>query len=517
MSCEAIHFQPERLPVNEAYRSTDELEEEFSAAYEQLHGLIGMLRSKDAVFLAHGDVESLVYGRGMEVLRLVLQGYLDCRAREEARQPDGIVGSDEVRRGQVRTGCERSLMTVVGEVQVRRLGYQSRGETSIFPLDGELNLPTAKYSHGLMRRVAQEASRTSFDEVVSSVPMTTGGKVPKRQAEEIVVEVSQDFEDFYASRRATSPEATRDLLCLSVDGKGIVMREEALRQVTREAARRDRHKLKTRLCRGEKSHRKRMATVATVYTMPQHVRTAETIMSHHDDKVVPLRPRAQNKRVWASVEREPAVVIGEMLQEALRRDPAQRRCWVMLVDGQPQQIQQIHAAMAEHQVKATLVLDFIHVLEYLWKAAYCFHEEGTAQVEQWVSERALSILKGNSSIVAAGMRRSATRRGLTTEARKAVDKCAGYLLKYRDLLRYDQFLTQGFPIATGVIEGACRHLVKDRMDITGARWSLKGAEAILKLRSLRSSKDFDDYWAFYMAKSFTRNHASRYHARNKAA
>ena len=158
----------------------------------------------------------------------------------------------------------------------------------------------------------------------------------------------------------------------------------------------------------------------------------------------------------------------------------------------------------------TITVDFIHVLEYRWKAAYCFHGSGTEAAERWVGERALRLLHGQSSNVAAGMRRSATRQGLSSKDRAAVDDCAEYRLKYRQYLRYDDNLRRGLPIATGVIEGACRHLVNDRMDITGARWGLPGAEAVLKLRSLRSSGDLDEYWEFHKARALERNHASRY-------
>jgi hypothetical protein len=116
-----------------------------------------------------------------------------------------------------------------------------------------------------------------------------------------------------------------------------------------------------------------------------------------------------------------------------------------------------------------LILDFIHVLEYLCKAVHAFSVPGTEAAEAWVQQRALEVLKGRSSQVAAGMRRSATLRGLSANKRLAVDDCADYLIRYRDMLRYDEYLAQGPPIATGVIEGACRHLVKDRMGITGAR------------------------------------------------
>ena len=122
-----------------------------------------------------------------------------------------------------------------------------------------------------------------------------------------------------------------------------------------------------------------------------------------------------------------------------------------------------------------------------------------------MSERLLLILQGKASQVAAGIRRSATLRKISKTERIPVDKCCGYLLKNKLHLQYHLYLKEGLPIATGVIEGACRHLIKDRMDVTGARWSLKGAEAIIKLRSLRSSKDFESYWQFHEKQEYIRN------------
>jgi hypothetical protein len=182
----------------------------------------------------------------------------------------------------------------------------------------------------------------------------------------------------------------------------------------------------------------------------------------------------------------------------------------MLVDGGVQQLKDIKTCIEYYQVAVTLILDFIHVLEYLWKAAFCFHAEGSEEAEAWVAERALQILKGKASDVAAGMRRSATLRQLSIEERKPGDTCADYLLKYQQMLKYDEYLAAGLPIATGVIEGACRHLIKDPMDITGARWGLQSAEAILKLRSLHSSGDLDGDWNFYKSQTLKHNHASRY-------
>jgi len=156
------------------------------------------------------------------------------------------------------------------------------------------------------------------------------------------------------------------------------------------------------------------------------------------------------------------------------------------------------------------LLQEAHVIEYLWKAARVFYEETSSEAEKWVSERLLAVLQGKAGHVAAGIRRSATLKKVPKEDRIPIDKCSGYLLKNKPYLQYHLYLKEGFPIATGVIEGACRHLIKDRMDVTGARWSLKGAEAIVKLRSLRSSGDFEKYWEFHETQEYERNHQSLY-------
>jgi len=139
-----------------------------------------------------------------------------------------------------------------------------------------------------------------------------------------------------------------------------------------------------------------------------------------------------------------------------------------------------------------------------------FYPQGGQALEDWVSHRLEEILRGKAGYVAGGMRRSATKRHLDAQTRNPVDKCANYLLNHRPYLRYDRYLAQGLPIATGVIEGACRHLVKDRMEVTGARWSLTGAEAILSLRALRASRDFEEYWRFHEAREYERTHRSKY-------
>jgi hypothetical protein len=149
--------------------------------------------------------------------------------------------------------------------------------------------------------------------------------------------------------------------------------------------------------------------------------------------------------------------------------------------------------------------------EYLWKAAHCFFDDGTKEAEQWVTCRLQESLQGRTAgAIASTIRRHASSRVLDMGKAVTLDTCIGYLVKHRTLLYYECALRDGLPIATGGIEGACRHLVKDRMDRTGARWSLQGAEAVLRLRSLRSSGDFEAYWVFHLQQEYDRTHRARY-------
>ena len=475
--------------------------DEFSAAREQFEKLIGKLSSESTRTLEHGDVEALIAREGNELLRRLMQAYLDQRA--EAEEPlDGVIGADGQERGHCRDRS-RTLATLFGEVTVQRMGYSGIRLGSVFPLDAALNLPPDKYSQGLRRKVGLEVAKGSFDEAVMAIKEGTGAQVPKRQIEQLSQAISVDFDEFYASQPM---EAGTGLLVMSVDGKGVVMRKQDLREATRKAAEKSKRKLKTRLGRGEKRNRKRMATVASVYEVDSYQRTAEQIMGL--DETETIRPKVRNKRVWASLRQSPAEVVEQLFAEAQRRDPLHERTWLVLVDGQEAQLGEVEMAIATHRVDTVVIQDFVHALEYLWKAAYCFHADGTEEAEAWVQAHALALLKGKVSDVAAGMCRSATRKNLSQEAREPVDKCANYLLKNKTRFDYATALTNGWPIATGIIEGACRHLVKDRMDLTGARWSLEGAEAVLHLRSLRASGDFEDYMVFHNCQEHQRNYVS---------
>jgi hypothetical protein len=479
-------------------------------AQEQFDSIISHLRSTDC--MTHSELENFLNVDGREILRRIFQGYIDERGPGAVAEPVVDANGQEHTHQRLQS---RSLQTIFGEVTLDRQGYGGRELESLHPLDAEFNLPPESYSHTLRRQIACATAKESFDEVVINIRNQTGVTVPKRQVEELARRASLDFELFYELRRAASArqvKARSGILVITADGKGVPMRKSDLREATRKAAEERKPRLNHRRSKGEKAHTKRMSTVAAVYTIAPFVRTPEQIVRELGSVRDPLpqRPRPEAKRVWASVKHPPETIVHQAFEEALRRDPKQTKEWIALVDGNETQLDFLQLAAKDYGVELVIILDLIHVLEYLWKAAWAFHTAGDRAAETWVGERLAEILRGRSSSVAAGMRRSATLRGLSDDERAPVDDCADYLLKYREFLHYDRYLAKGYPIATGVIEGACRYLVKDRMEKTGARWSLEGAEAVLRLRSLRASGDFDQYWEFHLQQEYKRNHEARY-------
>lgn len=494
--------------------STDFLPQDlFDSANAQYDSIKNRLVSTDWSALDHGELERRLAPEAFELMRRLLQSHVTLRG--QAKPTLAVIGADGTERTHVRSDTHRPIETIFGEVEVRRDAYSQRGVPSLHPVDADLNLPSDKYSHEVRRRVALDAAEMSFEATMISLERNTAARVGKFQIEKLVHAAAGDFETFYELRKFVegTVEATGPMLILSVDQKGVVMRLEDLRDATRKIAEGKLRKLETRHCKGEPHGRKRMATVATVHTIEPHHRTATDVINglrHIRDLTPKARPRPELKRVWASLADSPQHVIAEMFAEALKRDPDQTKDWYVLLDGDDGLEKWVKKAAKDCGVRVTIVLDFIHALQYLWKAGKVFHKEGTPELEQWVLERLNNVLLGKASDVAAGIRRSATLRGLTKDEREPVDRCARYFLSRTHLMHYDKLLKAGAPIATGVIEGTCKHLINDRLDLTGARWSLVGAEAVLRLRALVKSGDFDEYWRFHEAELKKRNHASRY-------
>ena len=491
----------------------------FAASRSVFDALACELGAEGAAGLGHDELEELLELRGRELLRQLLQDHLDLRQLREEQavraRPAPVTGADGVARRAVEAGHQRGLATIFGTVQVGRCAWRAKGQRNLYPADAALRLPRGRHSHGLRRLAALEAVRGSFDQATEAIADRCGQVVGKRGIEQLTVPAAADIDAFY---QAVVPQPCSDatVLVLSVDGKGVVMRPEALREATVKAAQaKGANTYRTRLASGEKQGRKRMATLGVVYDATPAPRRA------HDVICVPaataqgpsgqrprrIGPKAQAKWLTGSITQTSEQVIKAVFDQAEQRDPTHRRTWVMLVDGARHQLDLVRAEAERRGVRVHILIDLIHVMEYLWKAAWCLHAEGDPHAEAWVATQAISILSGRVAQATAAIDQQAVGAGLSGGQRRGIDTCIGYLQAKQQFLGYDTALARGWPIATGVIEGACRHLIGDRLDISGARWGLEGAEAVLKLRAVNTNGDFDRYWRFHLARENQRVHS----------
>ena len=269
---------------------------------------------------------------------------------------------------------------------------------------------------------------------MATIATTTGAHVPKRQAEQLVERAAQDFAAFYETRRCATPleaQRTSNVLVITVDGKGVPRRQADLRQATLQAAEAQPPTRCPRRKPRARAHTQRMATVAAVSPITPWVRTPEAMVGELQPAhaVTPARPRPEAKRVWASLVQPPAEVMDQACEEAVRRDPQRTQPWGALVDGNPTPQGLLYAAAAAYGVTLGLVLDLLHVLQSLWQAARALPTVAAPEAATWVTARLEHRRRGRSHDVAAGMRRSATWRGLTAEQRAPGDQCAHSRLK----------------------------------------------------------------------------------------
>lgn len=476
------------------------------------------------------EMEGRVWERGRELLCGLVQLALDGQAEREVRLPQ-VTGTDGVTRRRAERGHGRPVVTRLGEVRVERIAYRSgvRGAGSLFPRDAVLNLPPCGYSWDLQRLAEMFARSVSYEQAHEFVLASTGVSIGKRQLEQITIAAAADAERFCQGRlpeqeREQAGEPEQDLgpgpgpglppLALSGDGKGVAMLPEARRRRTRAPEQKVRI-FDKRAGTGEKKGCKRMAETGAVFDVivPEGPpRTPEQIMRPDPGAGQKKPPRAQNRWYTCDITAGRDVTAGKIFDQADRRDPDHARTWIALLDGDNYQLGLFQAAAAARGITLEIVIDFIHVLEYLWKAAWCFHPPRDPAMEDWVIAQGLDILHGRTAEVIARIARLAAdhppRPG--SEHAKNIAKTLSYLRNKQPFMDYPRALAAGWPIATGVIEGACRHLVQDRMGITGARWSLDGAQAMLWLRAINASGDTSAYWDWHITQERQRNHLSRY-------
>jgi hypothetical protein len=254
-----------------------------------------------------------------------------------------------------------------------------------------------------------------------------------------------------------------------------------------------------------------MATLAVVYdAVASPAPPARCDQRGRTQRQRPVRagPHATGKWIYGSVIEPAQQVIATAFDQATARDGGHARTWVALVDGDPHQIRLLHAEASRRGVTIHIVCDLIHVLEYCWRGARCLHDPDDLAPEQQVAAWALGLLAGNIDQVIEDMNTWAA--AMPTDRRSGLETAVRCLTGHREYLCYDHALEHGWPIATGVVEGTARHLVGDRLEITGARWGLAGAEAILKLGAVISNGDLGAYWTYHLDREHHRIHSARH-------
>jgi len=419
----------------------------------------------------------LAMGRRATGQFLQMQG--DGDVGETIEMPDG----EELRR--LPEPHQRTYRSIFGPFTLSRYVYGTReGQRIDFvPLDARLALPESEFSYVLQDWAGTLCVEHAFGRTAATLETILGLSLSVDSLERMSRKMAESVAGFRTSLAKPPAKKEGTILVATADGKGVPMRRPA-----------DQRPVGARRKKGEKAKKKQMATLGCVYTVDPKRRTPEDVVEALFREGVGRRrdespePVARHKRVWSSltydegdlhVDAETEVFAWMADEVAMRRRNDQPM--VCLMDGQ----RSLWSSCAAHlpQSNRVEILDLLHAMEYVWSAAYLFHPEGSDAATAFVRDRVLRILRGGAGYVIGGLRQMATKRGLPATKRKKLTQICNYLNRNRHRMRYDEYLTAGYPIASGVIEGACRHVVKDRMERSGMRWTIDGAQAMLDLRS----------------------------------
>jgi hypothetical protein len=400
---------------------------------------------------------------------------------------------------------DRRYVSIFGEMTLARVAYGSREGQRIerVPLDERLGLPEGEFSYVLEDWGQRLCLKESFAEAGCSLEMLLGLRLGTRALEGMNRAVAAYAPAFQGSLEGPPPEEEGPLLVVTADGKGVPMRRPP----------QDGPRPHHRRTKGEKANKKQVACVGAVYTIEPFVRRAEDIIDEvlRDEKAE-QRPRPQHKHVWAEMTREvdgievPAkeALFCQLYAESTARNLGQGRPVVCLLDGE----RALWDAQGVYFPEAVGILDLFHVLERLWAVAHCFHTEGSDGARRFVEQRLRDLLQGRVGYVIAGLRRRLTRGTLGGPKRGVVKAAVEYLTNNRTHMRYDAYLAAGYPIGSGVAEGACRHLVKDRLEETGMRWTVEGAQAMLYVRALYLNDQWREFLEYRIEQEQTRMYGS---------
>jgi hypothetical protein len=446
------------------------------------------------------QVEETIFRKLLVIGHWLLQGFLDMAGTGDVGPTLTVAGdspSDPDRElPRLDPPHRRPYLSIFGEVTIERTCY-GQGRVEAAPLDAQLHLPQRQYSYLLQQWLGAFVVDDAHAEAIRKLGTILGLEITVRASEDLNREQASDVAVF--QDRLPVPNAAEEgpLLVVAADCKGVPLVRKALPpdEETNTPLPTVAH---PRRGKGEKANKKKMAAVGAVYTIEPFVRTADDVIEEvMRKKARQRRPRPQHKRVRAELLVGKVALFVWLADEVIRRNPQGSKPVIFLSDGE----RALHDRQGEYLPENTVcILDLFHVLERMWKVAWCFFDERTQKHEahQWVEERLRRLLEGKVGAVIRGMRYQATERGLKGPKRKAVRDAAEYFERNRDRMKYDEYLAAGCPIGSGVVEGACRHLVKDRMERTGMRWLPSGAQAMLDLRATYLNGEWNAFWSFHV-------------------
>jgi hypothetical protein len=481
--------------------------------WAQLGELVGFVEHSARERIAVHEVEKRLWKRVLELGGELLELFFRlCGSGDEGERvtlPDGR----QLRR--LEALHQREYLSVFGRFLLERAVYGTWEGRKIeyVPLDGRLQLPEAKFSHLLVDWNQSLAVETPYAQVTSTLSKILGLEQSVHSLERSNRQLAKGVPAFWANQPTPPPEDEGALMVCTGDGKGVPIRGAAKAPAIEE----------TKPAKGPKPGRKKIALVGSAYTVNTHQRTPKEVLEalfRAPDKAhessPPSRPKPLFKHVRASLIRDAAgtslpsydEIFGWMGQEVSLRNAEGNKPIILLMDGQ----ETLWSAALRHLPEAlriTEILDIIHAASYLWTAAHVFHPSGSDTALAFVKERIDRLLHGEVNAVIRGLRWMSTRHHLKGNRAETIETICGYFAANAHRMAYDKYLQEGYPIASGVIEGACRHVVKDRMERSGMRWILHGAHAMLGLRAIYLSGLWDEFMQFHIAQQTRRLYPSQ--------
>jgi hypothetical protein len=426
-----------------------------------------------------GEVERGLLKLAMRVGRQGLICYLEEKG--PGRQGYEIVAPTGERLPYVR---DRKCLyrSIFGPIEIKRAYYQATGSPGVFPLDGEINLPDKGYSYLLQEISSKLAVNGSYEKSCEVIGDIFPLDLPIRSLERIVGDVCEDVARYYYQKPTPESSEQAVITVATIDRKGVVIRKPPSEEPVAKAAPSD----------PDKPGKKKMSTVTSAYNIKRHQRTADQVGRElNEEEPLPDKPKPEAKEVWGSVTESVEQAIFRLKEAVDKRLKAAQEL-VCILDGE----RGLWRLVYKYFPTAFFVLDIFHVLEHLAEAAHCFYEEKTPEARKFVTERLKMLLTGQVGRLIGGLKQTVSKRKLSKSQKYRLNKVIGYLERNKKHMRYDQCLDKGYPIGSGVIEGACRNLINDRLELTGMRWILQGAESVIRLRAVFINKDWADFWTF---------------------